>query len=114
MVLCNNLGKVSIRSFEDFDKKVKTLKGPKEWIQAAKFSPCENYLAIGSHDDHLFVYQIDEATHEYSLYDTSHKHSSFINGLDWTADSKEIRTCSGDYEVLYYNMESKEVDPHGS
>jgi WD40 repeat protein len=34
--------------------------------------------------------------------------------LDWSADSKRIRTSSGDYEVLYFDLESKQGDTHGN
>lgn len=101
------MGKISIRSLEDFDKKIQTLKEAKEWCEAIKYSPCENFLAVGSHDDHIYIYSIDPQTHEYKLYAKNHGHHSFINALDWTADSKEVRTSSGDYEVLYYNVEAK-------
>lgn len=115
LILCNNLGKVSIRSLDDFEKKPqKALKHAKSWCEVACYSPCENYLAVGSHDDHLYVYSVDPETHEYALLTTDHKHSSWINAIDWTADSKEIRSSSGDYEVLYFDVEGKKFDPHGS
>lgn len=39
VVLCSNLGKVSIRAFEDFDKKIQTLKDAEEWCEVVRYSP---------------------------------------------------------------------------
>lgn len=71
-------------------------------------------MAIGNHDDHLYIYSVDPETHEYKLHASNKSHASWINALDWTLDSKEVRTSSGDYEVLYFNVEEKKNDPHGS
>ena len=114
LIVCNNLGKVSIRSFDDFDKKIGSLKEAKHWCEVAKYSPCEEYLALGSHDNHVYIYHIDSETHEYKLYAKDARNHAWINALDWTVDSKHFRTSSGDYEVLYYNLEEKIGDTHGS
>lgn len=50
LAVCSNLGKVSIRALDDFDKKITSLKNAKEWCEVAKYSPDEQYLAVGSHD----------------------------------------------------------------
>jgi WD40 repeat protein len=33
------------------------------------------------------------------------KHSSFITALDWSKDSKAIKTTSGDYELLFWTVD---------
>jgi uncharacterized protein YjaZ len=63
LALCSNLGKVSIRSMEDFDKKLQTLKDAKHWSEVAKYSPNEDFLAVGAHDQVLYIYKIDADTH---------------------------------------------------
>lgn len=73
------------------------------------FSPDNQYLAVGSHDNRVYVYK----TEDWSLQSTCKGHSSFIIALDWCADSKLIRTNSGDYELLFWNAESGEQDPSG-
>lgn len=113
-MVCNNLGKVSVRAFDDFDKKICALKDAKHWCEVAKFSPCENFLAVGSHDNHCYIYSVDAESHSYSLIAKDHRNSAWINSIDWTADSKELRHSSGDYEILYFNVEAKEPDVHGS
>lgn len=113
LVVCNNLGKVSIRSLDDFNKKICSLKQAKHWCEVAKYSPDESHLAVGSHDDHLYIYEVrDDGT--YHLVAKDHRNHSWINAIDWTTDSQEIRTSSGDYEVLYYNVAEKQPNPHGS
>lgn len=59
VVVCNNVGKISIRSLTDLQTKVASLKQAKKHCTAIAFSPCENFLAVGSHDDHLYIYRID-------------------------------------------------------
>lgn len=108
------MGKVSIRSFDDFDKKIRSLKHATSWCQVAKYSPCENFLAIGSHDNHTYIYSIDPDTHEYHVHSKDHRNSAWINAIDWTLDSNDLRTSSGDYEVLYFSVENKGGDVHGS
>lgn len=70
-------------------------------------------LAVGSHDNCLYIYKIkDDGT--YHLYAKDHRHHAWINAIDWTQDSENIRTFSGDYETLYYNVKDKTKDTHGS
>lgn len=113
LVVCSNMGKTSIRDFSDFDKKVCSLKQAKEWSEVASYSPCENYLAIGSHDNKIYIYTINEA-HEYSIWATADKHSSFVNSMDWSTDSKWIRSTSGDYNTHYFDVLGKCEDARGN
>lgn len=112
LVVCSNMGKVSIRDFNDFDKKLTTLKDAQEWCEVARYSPCEGYLAVGSHDNNLYVYKVEDDG-SYSLYKSFAKHNSFITGFDWSADSTYIRTQCGAYEKLYFNIPDKSHDSAG-
>ena len=58
LVVCSNMGKTSIRDLTDFDKKICSLKHAKEWSEVAAYSPCENYLAVGSHDNKIYIYAV--------------------------------------------------------
>ena len=112
LVVCSNMGKVSIRDLADFDRKITTLKDAEEWCEVARFSPDEKFLAIGSHDNNLYVYSIsDEGA--YTLYKSFAKHNSFITAFDWSADSSYVRTVCGAYEKLYFNIAEKCHDPSG-
>jgi WD40 repeat protein len=70
-------------------------------------------LAVASHDNHLYVYAIDDES-KYTLYKDFSKHSSYIQAIDWAADSSYIRSGSGDYEKLYFNITDKVHDPAGA
>jgi WD40 repeat protein len=32
------------------------MKDAKEWIEALRFSPCGKWLAVGSHDQFIYIY----------------------------------------------------------
>lgn len=112
VVVCSNFGKVSVRDFDDLDKKIATLKDAEEWCEVARFSPCEKFLATASHDNALYVYSVSEDG-SYSLYKSFSKHSSYITALDWSQDSTYIRTQCGAYEKLYFNIAEKQPDAAG-
>jgi len=65
------------------DNVVHTGKDPKEWIEAIRFSPDGKWLAIGSHDNGVYIYDASS----YALKDKGNKHSSYITALDWSCDS---------------------------
>ncbi len=112
LAVCSNFGKVSIRQADDIDKKLQSLKEPQEWCEVARYSPDQKYLAVGSHDDKIWVYEISDEG-KYSLYCKFARHASFINSLDWSLDGKYIRSTDGGHERLFYSMETKHQDPHG-
>lgn len=94
------------------------------------FSLDGNFLAIGSHDNYIYIYAVAENGRKYSrvgkcsvssvfftlpsspspLWVISlilipliprQGHSSFITHLDWSVDSQYLVSNSGDYEILY-------------
>lgn len=52
------------------------------------YSPNNEFLAIGCHDERIYVYH----TTDYSLKGDLHAHHSAILGIDWTSDSTYIRS----------------------
>lgn len=74
-----------------------------EPIQVIKFSPNGQFLALGSRDNNVYIYQCNADTRKYNRVGRCMGHSSFITHLDWSADSQILRSNSGDYEVLYWN-----------
>ena len=111
IVVCSNMGKVSVRDFNDFDNKIASLKEAQEWCEVARYSPCGNYLATASHDNVLYVYSIADGA--YTLYKSFAKHNSFVTAFDWSQDSTYIRTVCGAYEKLYFNIVDKTHDSAG-
>jgi WD40 repeat protein len=52
-----NDGSVQIRaSIGQVTSKSKDLKVAKEWIEALRFSPCGKFLAVGNHDQFIYIY----------------------------------------------------------
>ena len=110
IAVSNNMGKVSIREVNDFNKKIKTLKDAQEWNEVMRYSPCGTYFAVGSHDNNIYVYDVKKG---YELYHKFSKHNSFVVSLDWSLDSTYIRSVCGAYEKLYFNLPNKEHDSSG-
>lgn len=78
-----------------------------------RYSPCENYLAVGSHDKYIYIYNV-AADGNYTLKCKHDKHSSYVAAIDWTLDSECVRTYTGDHQTLYMNVKTEEYDPRGS
>lgn len=92
-------------------KKVKNA----EWIESMVYSEPNDsgkqlWLAVGSHDN--TIYLLDTQT-----YKKVHKltgHSSFITGVDFSMDSKWLRSVCGAYELLFFDVGKKKRDPAGA
>jgi WD40 repeat protein len=90
----------------------KKMKPAAEWIECMHYSPCEKYLAVGSHNNMIYILDVDKGYKEkYKLTG----HSSFITSLDWSQDSSYIRSVCGAYELLFFNVANKgKRDPSGA
>jgi WD40 repeat protein len=88
---------------------IKELDMRNEWISDIKYSPCTpddpsggRYLAVGSHENAVDIYDTKKPNAEYELVGTCRGHSSFITHLGWSKDGSVLYTNSGDYELLYW------------
>nr|XP_033809957.1 echinoderm microtubule-associated protein-like 3 isoform X2 [Geotrypetes seraphini] len=75
-----------------------------EQLSVVRYSPDGNFLAVGSHDNFIYIYSVAENERKYSRFGKCTGHSSFITHLDWSKDSKFIMSNSGDYEILYWDV----------
>ena len=67
------------------------------------YSPCGTYFAAGSHDNAVYIYKVEG--NDYNLiYDTKLTHSSGIQAIDWSRDSKFFRAIDMAYEKITYNL----------
>lgn len=113
LAIATGTGLIKIRALDDIQKKIRNLHDPKMHCEILAYSPCENYLAVGCKDLHLYVYKIDEEGN-YTMHGGHHIHSSHIITLDWTLDSEHIRTYSGDHMRVHYDVKENKVNEHGS
>ncbi|XP_053133647.1 echinoderm microtubule-associated protein-like 3 isoform X2 [Hemicordylus capensis] len=74
-----------------------------EQLSVVRYSPDGEFLAIGSHDNFIYIYSV-ESEHKYTRFGRCTGHSSFITHLDWSKDGKFIMSNSGDYEILYWDV----------
>jgi len=81
-----------------------------EWIEVMHYSPDGTMLAVGSHDNNIYIYNVDDG---YSLKGTLKAHSSFIVCLDWCCASEYIRSDCGAHELLFFQISTMKQDPSG-
>ena len=74
------------------------------------YSPQGDRLAVGSHDNAVYIYD----SQSYKLLGKLGKNSSYITSVDWSSDGKYIRTVSGAYEFLFFLSDSFQQDPSGA
>lgn len=82
----------------------------RHWIRDVRFSPDGKFFAVASMDHKIYLYNRDT----FRLKGTCDRHNSYIQSLDYSADSIYIQSDSGDYEHLYYEAEDGEYFPAGS
>jgi len=80
----------------------KTLDDAEEWIECMSLSPNKDKLAVGSHDNSIYIY----STADWTLLGKLSKHTSYIMALDWCAHGKFIRSNCGAYELLFFDVDT--------
>lgn len=109
IAVAGNDGAVTIKDKNSGDDK-HLLQDSSEWIEVMRYSPDGAKLAVGSHDNNIYIY---DATSEYSLLGKLTAHNSYITNLDWSQDGTYIRSNCGAYELLFFLVESFEQDKSG-
>jgi len=71
---------VQVKNKDDLTTNVATFTDSSEWIEVMAFSPDESMLAVGSHDNFVYVYK----TSDWTLKGKCKGHSSYIMALDWS------------------------------
>ena len=72
-------------------------KDSNEVMDDLKFSPDARFLAAGSHDNYIYVYELGGEVPR--LHSICKGHSSYITHIDWSADDTLLMSNSGDYEL---------------
>jgi WD40 repeat protein len=77
----------------------------KQWISDIKFSPDGASLAVGAHDNSIYLYSVTAAAGaepaQFKKRAKFAKHNSYITHFDFTADSQRVRSNCGAYELLF-------------
>ena len=115
LAVASNSGSVSIREItfvkgSDLNKIVCNLKVAQEWIECLSYNPEKTQLAVGSHDNNIYVFSCPKYQQIYCLTG----HSSFITALDWSLSGDYIRSVCGGYELLFFDMLSGKQDKAGA
>jgi WD40 repeat protein len=76
-------------------------KDAREWIEVLHYSPDCSKLAVGSHDNNIYIYE----TETYNMIGKLTKHNSFITCFDWSKDGTYIRSVCGAYELLFFKID---------
>jgi WD40 repeat protein len=107
----HNDGTLTIRAgATQLDEIIAQTNHSREWIEDMEYSPDGSKLAVGSHDNNIYVY----STSDYSLLGKCTKHNSFITSVDWSMDGNYIRSVCGAYELLFHNANTYVQDPSGA
>jgi len=72
-------------------------------ISTSKFAPNGKFLALGSRDGIIYVYQVSEDSKKFTRMGRCLGHSSPVTHLDWSSDSNFIQSNSREYELLFWN-----------
>jgi microtubule-associated protein-like 6 len=97
-------GRVKIVS-EDLVAEYADVAVAKSWIQVLQFSPHSDFLAVGGHDN--IVYIMDTTT--FSIRGKGKGHTSFIQAIDFSVDSTKLQSCSGNHEMKFWDVDGNEI-----
>ncbi|XP_078620159.1 echinoderm microtubule-associated protein-like 2 [Branchiostoma floridae x Branchiostoma japonicum] len=75
-----------------------------EQLDCLKYSPNGEMLAVGSHENCIYVYTVHNNGRSYQKMGTLRGHSSYVTHLDWDVSSRFLQSTSGDYELLYWDV----------
>lgn len=93
-------------------------KPAKEWISDVKFSPDDALVALGSHDNAIYLYSLDKQLDRIDSQSVPRvsvtkrkpfaKHNSYVTHLDFSADGGHVQSNCGAYEYLFCDTSTSE------
>ncbi|KAJ6218486.1 hypothetical protein RDWZM_009643 [Blomia tropicalis] len=72
-------------------------------IECVKFSPDGRYLALGSRDHNIYVYQVSEEYRQFNRVGRCSAHTSSIVDIDWDKSNTYLQSTSTNNEYLFWN-----------
>jgi len=82
-----------------------------EWIQDIKFSPDGATLAVCSRDSMIYLYDVQS---DWAKKAVCKGHSRFVTHVDFSADSKNMQSTCGAYELLFWDCVTGAQKPSGA
>lgn len=73
----------------------------KNWISVVKYSPDGSLLAVGSRDNNIYIYSVDN---QYKLKYKLSKHSAGITHLDFSSCGRYLQSACLAYEILFFDL----------
>lgn len=75
---------------------------PPEKISEIQFSPDGSHVALGCHDNDVYIYELRTEGRSVSLKARCKGHTSSVSHLDWSTDGEKLQSTSRDYELLFW------------
>lgn len=93
---CKNMSEVEI--LPDYQPEF-VLQDAQEWVEALSYSINGSYLAVGSHDHKIYIYDHNA---DYALVGVCEGHTGGVTAIDWNLDENYIRSVSDANELLFH------------
>lgn len=110
IALATNAGEIQIREFPKMETVKKFITCGNTWIEFISYSPNKKFLAVCTRANTIVVYNADT----YSAKGTLKGHNSPVQSLDWSKDSKYIRSCAENFEIMFFDVENMQRDINGA
>mmetsp|Transcript_20183 Transcript_20183/g.18324 ORF Transcript_20183/g.18324 Transcript_20183/m.18324 type:complete len:1166 (+) Transcript_20183:2-3499(+) len=82
-----------------------------KWITEIKYSPNGEYIAMGSYDNKIYVYNIPSG---YALSAVISHHHAYITSIDFSEDSGWIQSNCAGFELSYFETDTGMFIPAAS
>ena len=86
-------------------------KDRKEAISEIKFSPNDQYCAVGAHDSLIFLY---DAKNNFKPLKKMRGHPSTVSHFDFSLDSQIIMSNCTSYNILFFDCNTGKHNPSGA
>lgn len=90
--------------FEDRGQSIELIyetRDTKQSISVLRFSPDDQSLVVGSHDNSIYIYDVSSNFTKRAVFS---KHKSTVTQIDITSDSQYIRSNCGGFELLFADI----------
>ena len=106
----HNDGHVTVRAgLRVLNNIVAVMREPQDWIQVLAYSPSGKWLAVGSHDNGVYIYSVLDS------YDLIHKligRNGPVASIDWSKDEAYVNCCDVDYQACLWHLPTESQVPH--